>query len=221
MSAGPRIPATDAYLVAETLAELLRLRSPRVLIGGSLRRGKPTVADIEIIALCAFEKRDAPGQRSLFDPPSTIDANLTCEHIDALVLASEPGPAADWAPPGQPGCHLSLQRGEKWGDRYRQLRVDWYERPTSGLGWPLVLDCFLVHDPGQWGWLSLLRTGSGDFNRVFLEHLRMAGVTADGGWLWKDGHRLVTPEETDVFEAARRPFVEPKNREVLGPGARP
>ena len=217
MSAGPALSPDVVRPLADTLAELLSRNARRVLVGGSLRRGRPTVSDVEIIALCAFEQRPAPGQASLFGEAPMVRANATLEHVDRLVDSSRESDAIDWHPPGRDGCRLWLERGRAWGERYRKLHADYYERPGLPAGWPVGVDLFLVHDPAQWGWISTLRTGSSDFNQWLIGRLKSRGVTGDDGWLWRDGQRLPTPEEHDVFELAGTPFLEPHQRDPSSP----
>ena len=217
MSTGTRLPREHAAPVADTLAALLTPHSRRVMIAGSLRRGRPDVADVEIVALCTFAQRPAPGQGSLFGEAQVVRANVTLEAIDQLVEDARETDDPQWAPPGRDGCHLWLRRGPKWGERYRRLQVDFYERQSPSLGWPVGVDLFLVHESAQWGWISVLRTGSSDFNQWLLGKLRTVGVTSDDGWLWRDGQKLSTPEEADVFALAGTPVLAPNQRDPSRP----
>lgn len=213
MSTGARIPREHVAPVADTLAALLTPHARRVMVAGSLRRERPDVADVEIVALCTFEQRPAPGQGSLFGDVQTVRVNATLEAIDNLMEDARETDDPQWAPPGRDGCHLWLRRGPRWGERARRLEADFYERSTSPEGWPVGVDLFLVHESAQWGWISILRTGSADFNAWLIFQLRQVGVTSDDGWLWKDGQKLSTPEEADVFALIGRPFIAPNRRD--------
>ena len=201
MSQGERVPLGEAEPVARALAALLGPSAERVLVGGSVRRQRATVGDLEVIVLCKVDRVARAGQQvDLFAPKVLVadPVNRTHSLLDEWV-----GQPAEWEPPETGGLHLWLRRGERWGPKYRGLFVDWYERSAESSGWPLKLDLFMTEVPGSFGWLSVIRTGPKDFNLWLLERLRAAGVTADGGRLYRGAGAarevIETPEEADVF----------------------
>ena len=103
MSTGTRLPREHAAPVADTLAALLTPHARRVMVAGSLRRGRPDVADVEIVALCTFEQRPAPGQGSLFGDVEVVRVNATLEAIDQLVEDARETDEPQWAPQGPDG----------------------------------------------------------------------------------------------------------------------
>lgn len=80
------------------------------------------------------------------------------------------------------------------------------------------VDLFICK-PDNFGWIYLMRTGSAEFNAWYLSLYRKKhGITgdkkaSDGGYL-RDAFskKIITPDETAVFDLIDRPFVEPENR---------
>jgi hypothetical protein len=75
MSAGYRFKRDDALPHAWALVQILRPTCAQIEIAGSLRRGKATVGDIEIVARPLVEERPVAGQLGLFGDgqPATIE----------------------------------------------------------------------------------------------------------------------------------------------------
>ncbi len=70
-----------------------------------------------------------------------------------------------------------------------------------------VLDLFFA-EPGNFGWILALRTGSKDFNQhVMLPALKRNGYTSNGGWLYWHNKREPTREENRVFQLAGMPHL--------------
>jgi len=120
---------------------------------GSLRRGLPILKDVEIVC------------RPIMVPDLT-DADLFGKSakmvpaIDAkLERLFETGAA---------------KRGEKWGDRYRQIV---WNKPRG------MVDLFMVHNDIQWGYIVLLRTGSHHYSKAFVTALPRRGFRGSGGFL--------------------------------------
>jgi DNA polymerase/3'-5' exonuclease PolX len=98
--------------------------------------------------------------------------------------------------------------------RYYQLRL-----VKTGV----QLDIFLAASD-NWGWILLMRTGSGEFSEAMLSRWKRVqglGPTQDGsvdGRLVRGtgsqepGAPVPTPEEEDVFRLCRVPFIAPEQR---------
>ncbi len=70
MSQGRPIRLADANPIAQRLHELLRPACERVAIAGSIRRAKPLVADIELVAMPLVEEEDGG---DLWGTPVEVD----------------------------------------------------------------------------------------------------------------------------------------------------
>jgi len=80
------------------------------------------------------------------------------------------------------------------------------------LPWGLELDLFMT-TPEQWGTILLIRTGPLEFSkRVMGTLLPRQGYKCEGGYIWKGGVKVPTPEEIDVFRMAGIAWVEPERR---------
>ena len=55
MSKGKRIERHRAQAIAEALTKELQRDGTRIVVGGSLRRGKPTIGDVDLVAVCKNE----------------------------------------------------------------------------------------------------------------------------------------------------------------------
>ena len=56
MSKGKRIERHRAQAIAEALTKELQRDGTRIVVGGSLRRGKPTIGDVDLVAVCEDEQ---------------------------------------------------------------------------------------------------------------------------------------------------------------------
>lgn len=90
-----RIPLIEAQRLAAALCDLLRPACERVRIAGSIRRGKATVGDIELVAI------SKPAARPEFGAPPPKPALL--DRLDELRAQGV------------------IMAGRVWGEKYRQL----------------------------------------------------------------------------------------------------
>lgn len=188
---------------AEQLARAVRADllpgCDRIEIAGSIRRRKPEVGDIELVAIPTRSTDLLGGQAD-----SLLDGI-----IDRLCLKR----------------HLIKVKG---GDRYKQFHVPDTDFTRSGVGSYLCkLDLFIC-DPETWGVIFAIRTGSADFSRQLVTQQSKGGLCPDDmyirdGRLWKrmantgpepgdEDCPLATPEETDVFAAMGLKWVQPCDR---------
>ena len=96
--------------------------------------------------------------------------------------------------------------GSAWiknGRKYKQFMYGRYQ-----------VDLFLPESAAHWGCISLIRTGSHEFNLWLMgEAQRAAGVQFKDGRLWRGGEVLATPDEESVFEALGLPYILPNFRD--------
>jgi len=205
-----RIPLAEARGLAAEVVDLLAPFCERIEIAGSIRRGRATIGDLEIVALPRLVEERQP---DLFGngKPSTV--NLLDQRCDALREQGVFGTRVDKN--GRPRWGSGL----KWS-AYRGVNLDLFG--VSGL-------------TAQWGLILLIRTGSADFSHRFVTPAAPAaqtlwlgpagakrrhrgwlppGFSVERGALWAGGALVPTPEETDCFDAVGREFVAPEHREV-------
>ncbi len=175
---------------AEELAERLKLRlapfCKRIEIAGSIRRKVKRVGDIEVVAIPKFEK-----VQDIFGPVDESTANRLWENLDHIVYARDD---VEYV---------------KAGEKYRQLIVKMKGNRK------IKVDLFTC-EPGNWGWIFLVRTGSADFSHGMASKLNRKGYTSREGWIRKiDSVRtsLDTPDEESVFKLVGESFVSPEKRD--------
>jgi len=70
VSSGVRVPLADARVIAESLMAALGPGCERIEIAGSIRRGRPDVGDIELVAIPRIEQiRDGFFDLAALDRP--------------------------------------------------------------------------------------------------------------------------------------------------------
>lgn len=202
MSGGYRFKREHALPRAEALVEALRPACAQIEIAGSLRRGKATVGDIEIVARPLVEERPVAGQLGLFggDQPATVErVSLLDPLLERLAAAGE-------IHRDRPYTH---DKGV-WGEKYKRFWL-----ALNDLGEYVQVDLFLVTPPAQWGPIFTIRTGPGEFGQALMRH-----INAHTLWRQDDG-RLVhrgtgkeahTPTERAYFEVLGVPWIEPADR---------
>ena len=202
-----------AMTIAEWLADELRpfCEPERVVVAGSLRRGKPEVGDIEIVAAPILKAPRPEFGRKEVDK-TLLDRQLR-EMCDPLLGA----------------C---LRRG-KGGDRFKKFAFTrWeefgFEEPVN----PFYLDLFLVTPPAQWGVQLTIRTGPGapdnNFSQWVVTQRAKGGALPDGycvkdGGVWEmdfggtrmGGAPLSMPEERDFLEFLGLGWIEPRHRKPM------
>lgn len=185
-----RVSLHYAARIAGRLLELLAESCERLEVAGSIRRGKETVKDIELVAVPKFlDVRDMFGQ-------VTRRVNLLEQSLGGMVAAGA----------------LAVPAGVKnAGERMKKYDL---ARTTP----VMRLDLFIVLPPAQWGSVFTIRTGPGDFSKWLVTARRFGGGMPDGmvqldGALYRDGQVVETPEERDYFAALGLPWLEPKKRE--------
>lgn len=187
MSEGQRIPHHQALGLAKDVVELLAGTYERVAIAGSLRRGKATVGDIELVIKPAFD-----GAVNLLD--ERVSARL---RANTFALRQKSNGA-------------QLANGPRYKAlRYRDIAVDLFiVLPDRHFGPTLVIrtgpgdsNMVLVTQAGR-------RAASGDYGVL------PPGMRFESGALWNGDEQLHTPEEEHVFAACGLPWIPPHLRSV-------
>lgn len=181
------IPLAQARARAEALVELFRANGdcPKIEIAGSIRRGKPQVKDIEIVA-------EPYVRTDLFGAPLDEQTKLDL-FVEKEVAA------------GRLRKRLRADGGvQSWGPKYKAI-VTADDMP---------LDLFIVRAPAQWGAVFAIRTGPGDFSKFLVTACRSMGLRCDEARLVRlaDGSTFPTPTEEDFFKACGVPWRRPEER---------
>lgn len=180
---GERIPLAQARRLALELAEILRPAVERIEIAGSIRRERPTVGDIELVAVPRLEPvRDMfgepTGSRNALDD---LAADLLARGTISLRYAAGPLPTS------------------AWGARYKKFVYR-----------DVKVDLFSVLPPAQFGVLLVIRTGPAEFSRRFVTERRKGGMLPEWaivreGAIWRRvgdrpaGQPMEMAEEEDAF----------------------
>jgi DNA polymerase/3'-5' exonuclease PolX len=194
MSSGQLLPLSRAQDAAETLLALLEPACDRIAIAGSVRRRRPMVADIELVAMARVET--VLGD-DLWQTPEPFDHLAhTLDRLAAIGLLS----------PRQVAVHRSdgsVEHQTRQGTSYQALEYQ-----------GLPVDLFIVRPPADWGVILALRTGPGGWNVRLVSDCRRFGRRVAGGRLYQGGHPVPCPEERDFFEGIGQPWVEPEERTI-------
>jgi hypothetical protein len=181
--------------LAEALVELLRPACQRIEIAGSVRRGKPTPNDIEIVAVPRWR-----GQVKLMwgVEPTENMLNLRCLEL------------------------LATRQLEKRSDN--QGRYCWgtgVKRAVFFRGKDYApVDLFQVIEPVQWGVIYAIRTGPGDFNHRMVTSRKFGGACplgrkVAGGRVW-DLTAYTMIEKANVTRMPATKFVKLVGRSIPG-----
>lgn len=187
---GRRFPLAWAETVANELIEILKPACVRIVWAGSIRRRRETVKDIEIVAIPA-----TVAVTDLFGQPGGHSLNKLDELLERLL------------------ADRTLERYRNgdahgaWGPRFKKILFQ---------GFPV--DLFTVLPPAQFGLIYLIRTGPAGFSHRLVTHRRQGGLlpewltVRDGALRGKDGSSVETPEEEDVFQLLKIPYLPPEKR---------
>ena len=179
-----RRPHAEALRVARHLVALLSPACAQIEIAGSLRRGRPEVSDVEIVAAPILV--EAP-RSDLFAPPPMVAGPL-----EAVL--------SDLAAAGRLIAHPTRPAS---GDRYKRL---WVARAE------LQVDLFLVRPPAEWGPILAIRTGPADYSEAAVTALRARGLRCAEGAIWRDRERIPCPDEARFFDLCGMPLLPPERR---------
>ena len=199
-----RLPLKVAEKLAEKIRAALLPACERVEVAGSIRRGKATVGDVELLAT-------PKSGEGLFgdDPRQPTKLDLLIGQLERQGKFVDAWHAKDRG--------LPFRDGPRW--KTRPLRA------VEGV----VLDLFTT-TPEQWGVMLMIRTGPGEFSkRVVTNKGRSDGwgflpdcLIINDGRVWrritKAGNvirdvPMHTPEESDVFALLGMEYIEPAERE--------
>jgi DNA polymerase/3'-5' exonuclease PolX len=178
MSDHPAMELKTALCLAQEWVGLLRPSCERIEIAGSIRRRKPQVHDIELVAIPKYEQGEAI---DLFG--TTAQVNKLDEILNSL--------------------HEQMKFTYKFSPSDRSANGEKYKKLFTPEG--IQIDLFIVTPPAQWGVLFTIRTGSDDFSHWLVTKRKYGGAMpsdceSKNGAIWRNGKIVPTPEEKDLFD---------------------
>lgn len=188
-----RISLLDAAPKAEALRAVLESACERVMVAGSIRRRRPDVKDIEIVAMPRID--ELPG--GLWGEPEAVDR--LADRIDAML--ADPRAALRLRDVEVHRADGTVGHQRRNGDAYKALEY---------LGVPV--DLFIVRPPADWGVLLTIRTGPADYSRRLVTDCQRRFMRVEGGRLLRHGEHVPCPEERDFFSAIGEPWADPWDR---------
>lgn len=189
-----RIPLAEAQAVAEQFIRRIRDVCVRVEVAGSIRRQRPDVGDIEIVAIAHIE----PPFPDMFGAPVLgSDVDRLHERLNSMLLTDE----------------VRKREPVAWGPKHKRLiyagcPVDLFV--TTEAQWGVILA--IRTGPADFSHALVspphVRLPSGQPG-LLPEMYRVRE-----GWLIYrvSGERIPTPTEEDVFAALGIPYVAPEDR---------
>lgn len=200
-----RHPIGIAERAAHDLRDLLAPACERIEVAGSIRRRRPEVKDLELVAVPRIETEEA----GLWGEPTEVDR--LNERVASLVTDDT----------GLEYRRVEIHRADG--------STDWQYRngPSyKALSWQgLPVDLFVVQKPADWGVLFTIRTGPADWSQRLVTDCQRWFMRVEGGRLLHHGEHVPCPEERDFLAAIGQPWVEPSERSAervrLGRRAQP
>lgn len=206
MASGSSYPLATARRIAEALLAELAPACERIVLAGSIRRERPNVNDIEIVAIPRYTEEPVTGQAGLFADPAPAVRRVNCLW-DRIEEVSDGHGAIMPMKPGVPRIEPDPKWHEKRfaGSRYFKLFL-----PRTGF----AVDLFMT-DAASWGLILAIRTGSSEFSRAMVTRWTQVsggGHSKDGLLRMPDGRIVPSPEEEVVFRACGVEWIEPRKR---------
>jgi DNA polymerase/3'-5' exonuclease PolX len=196
-----RVPLAVAVAISEEARALLFPVCERLEVAGSIRRRRPDVGDVELVAV----PKTAPVRVDLFGTV-VAERDLLHERCERLLEA------------GTLAHRLGGDGRRAFGRKYKRLLF----RGETGT---MPLDLFAVTGSAQWGAIYAIRTGPGFFAKRLVTSRLHGGLMPSGmlereGALWEGGRLLATPEEEDFFAALGLAWIPPEQRteDAIPPG---
>ena len=182
----------QAWEIGSEVVEALSPACDRIMIAGSVRRCKPEPKDVEVVYIPRMS-------RERMDLFSYEDVPATEAMIQELVNRSF------WNFDGR------IRRN---GPKYKRM----VQSPLAN-GDPVVIELFRAQ-VDNWGYVLALRTGPGDFNKIWAAHSWDGGclpvnMTLKDGHVWRAGKPISTPNEELFFAEIGLPCWLPEERSAI------
>lgn len=192
---------SHAKIIARNLVEEISPFCEKVMICGSIRREKPEVKDIEIVAIPKFIERETPTD-NLFEP--VLKENVNWLHFWATVKQK----TIRWI---KPGTSEIITWTPKADGRYWRGLVK-----TEGK--EIKLDLFLAN-PDNFGVIETIRTGPADFSQALVTVIKhQTPFRVFEGHLINEEQQIIScPTQEAFFRNAGIVFVPVQIRETPNP----
>jgi len=177
-------PCEEIRPIALSLVAELEPYCQRITVAGSIRREKPHVKDIELVAIPNIEDMQQLGM-FIEDTPAPI--NLLNAHLDHLR--------------GQQ--HIVWRPGSSWGPKSRQFW--WENRPV---------DLFQATKNNWGYQLALRTGSAKFNLYIMSNLQHRAGIQCKDGYVWhrESGELIPVPDEETWFFLLGLPYIEPERR---------
>lgn len=198
----------QARHIAECLIARMRPCCDRIEIAGSIRRGKPQVKDIEIVAI--------PKRLQAIDESDLFGESMTTINLLHQWATTELPSSLQWI---KTGTHEIVPWFVQADGKYWRGYIPQHD---------IKVDIFLT-EPDRWGATYLVRTGSAEFNAALLQFAKGKSYRFDDGGFCHEAANgkltpLPVPEEADIFRRLGLDFIPPTDRinaTVITRGAAP
>lgn len=200
MSSGEAIPRDKALKVYNEFMKMLDNPKGKIVkryeYAGSLRRRKKEVHDIEIVAIPKFEELQSTlDYFDDHDKKHVITVNKLHGKMEQLLaegIINTDRPRND-------------RKRNPFGDRYYRINF-----VTEEGVYPI--DLFAVLPPADYNVILLIRTGSAEFSKWFVQQGQPYGISVKDGHLEKDRKPIYTYSEMDVFDKMHVEYCFPSER---------
>jgi DNA polymerase/3'-5' exonuclease PolX len=187
-----KMPLDEARKIAEYYRDELAPYCERIEIAGSIRRNKPEVGDIEMVAIPKYK---AISETNLFGESGKYNA------LETVIQEAY-----------RNGMCLT-----KNGPRYKQIVVKRDINQEGYLVETIHIDLFIVLPPSQWGVQLLIRTGPAEFSKQAVTQRRIGGLLPSNcvvkdGQVLRNGELIPMSEEEDFLELLGMPGLKPEER---------
>lgn len=217
MSTGIRVPLDVAQRCAASLMARWGMSEPDCLVAGSIRRGSPTVGDIDLIAPMPGAKGTAFDRDPLFEAIAADVGVDPAAGREVSLFASASMPAARTKPIGEGVQGVNL------GFRSCKGIFKFSNDALGRFVLPVQVERYWPGEMSNRGWKILMRTGPAEFSTLVLRRWKHACGTvgtadkgSDQGFLVDAaGNPVSTPTEERVFEMAGLMYVRPEDREAF------
>jgi len=231
-----RIPRIEAQRDAEAFVYMIAPFCEQIEIVGSLRRGRPAVADVEYVVIPKLEEEPGPG---LFGAGEPVLVNTLWRRLDGLVESGDPAFSdEELEEPIEPDDNeefdecLAMEEPPsiemKHGTNFllcKALRGDpertcWGEKQRAVWFRGMTHEIYLA-DADNFGSQMVIRTGPAAFSRHVVTELRRCGLKHEGGRVIDCSKAIdpviPTPTEQALFDLIGLKYREPKDRVGVDP----
>lgn len=198
-----RIPLQIAAAKADQFVKLIEPDCDRIEVAGSIRRGKETIGDIEIVCTPRYVMSQ---QLDLFSSPEVQAENKLVPHLRELE-----------------NIKVIKPRFNKSGHR-----IAWFPKKSTkepkylAFWWQgIPVDLFIVNRDqlAWWGYIFWLRTGPGEANQMAVTQEYKRGlcpnnVRMSDGIVYRDGVPWPVRTESEMFDVLQMVYLPPHKRSV-------